>query len=260
MSYPSRDVSHRTAVPVSTQWTVRRRVTHPKVENHPTRRFAVQWLDSRGRIDDMIRLAPATALFDDAFSAFGRGALVPTVDGPVAVEDLLPGVLVDTTTGLAPLLWIGSMAVVPGSAAQDAAPIRMYRIPADAFGLGRPMPDLLLGPGARLLNRAPSVRASHGTDAILERVGSRADGQSVIEIQPLSTVQVFHLGFDRHRTFMANGVEVDSMHPGRINHNRVDATQLAMYLAMFPHVRQINEFGRLAFPRIAAGREEVTAA
>ncbi|WP_164512255.1 Hint domain-containing protein [Oceaniglobus ichthyenteri] len=234
-----------------TQWTVRRRApVSPRAENRPTRRFSVQWIDRSGQFDDMVKLAPAIPLFESAFCALGRGTLIPTIDGPCAVEDLCPGMLVETSTGLAPLVWIGAMTIAPGSAAQDESPLRMFRIAADAFGLGRPMPDLLLGPGARLLNRNPSVRTSHGTDAILEPVAPMADGMSVIEITPVSTIQTYHLGFLSHRTFIANGVEVESMHPGDINPNRIDPPMMAHYLSLFPHMRQISDFGRLAFPRV----------
>jgi len=188
MTYPRHALPGAIPGSSSTQWTVRRR-TVPLVENHPTRRFAVQWIDRCGNFDDLSKLAPAIPLFEDAFSAFGRGALIPTMDGPVAIEDLSPGTLVETTTGLAPLMWIGAMTISPGSAAQQASPLRMYRIAADAFGLGRPMPDLLLGPAARLLNRGPSVRVTHGTEAVLEPIAPMTDGMSVIEITPVSTIQ-----------------------------------------------------------------------
>lgn len=191
-------------------------------------------------------------LFEDAFSAFGRGTLVPTVDGPVAIEDLRPGTLVDTTSGPAPLTWIGSMSIVPGSAAR----LRMYRVAADAFGLGRPMPDLLLGPGARLLNRGPSVRVVHGAEAVLEPIAPMVDGVSVIEIHPVSTIQTYHLGFMSDRTFLANGVEVETMHPGTINPNRIGPALMAHYLSMFPHMHRIADFGRLCFPRVGGDTRE----
>jgi len=239
----------------STQWTVRRRAV-PRVENRPTRRFAVQWIDRSGNFDDLAKLAPALPLFEDAFGAFGRGTLIPTLDGPVAIEDLLPGTLVETTTGLAPLIWTGTMTVVPRSPAQESSPLRMYRVAADAFGLGRPMPDLLLGPGARLLNRSAFMRANHGTEAVLEPVAPMVDGMSVIEITPVSTIQTYHLGFMSHRTLMANGVEVESMHPGALNPNRIDPQTMALYLSLFPHIRQLGDFGRLCFPRVGRDRRE----
>lgn len=251
------------SAPPNTQWTVRRRTpSAPQPVDHlPSRRFSVQWIDRAGNYDDLTRLAPAMPLFESAFSAFGRGALIPTIDGPVAIEDLTPGTLVDTSTGLAPLMWVGAMTVAPGSAAQAHSPLRMYRIAADAFGLGRPMPDLLLGPAARLLTRTGRVRLEHGTEAVLAPVTGMADGHSVIEITPVSTIQTYHLGFMSHRTLLANGVEVESMHPGAVDTARIDPQCMALYMSLFPHVRQLGDFGRLCHPRVAGhGHEGIHAA
>ena len=80
--------------------------------------------------------APALPLFDSAFSAFGRGIVMPTADGPVAVEDLVPGDKVQTLAGdLAPVVWIGSTTFVPADMGQR---ISLVRITAAAFGMTRP--------------------------------------------------------------------------------------------------------------------------
>jgi len=234
---------------ISTQWTVRRRAA-PTHKARVTRRFSVQWIDRTGEYGDLAKFAPALPLFEDAFCGFGRGALIPTIDGAVAIEDLTPGSLVQTTTGIAPLMWVGAMTITPDSPAQETSPLRMYRVAADAFGLGRPMPDLLLGPAARLLNRA----AIDGTGAVLEPIAPMVDGVSVIEITPVSTIQTYHLGFLGHRTFVANGVEVESMHPGPLNPERIDPAMMVLFLSLFPHMRQISDFGRLCFPRVGTNR------
>lgn len=259
MSYPRHALSGAKPGPVSTQWTVRRRNV-PVVENRPTRRFVVQWLDQSGAVEDLSRIAPAIPLFEQVFSAFGRGTLIPTIDGPVAVEDLMPGALVETSTGLSPLMWVGSMSIVPGSPAQDYSPLGLYRVTADSFGLDRPMPDLLLGPGARILSTRGALRDEYGTDAVLEPIAALADGMNVIEVRPISTVQTYHLGFKSHRTFSANGVEVESMHPGAVNQNRIDPQMMSLFLSMFPHIRQLSDFGSLCHPRLSTDAQKVYAA
>jgi hypothetical protein len=260
MTYPRHALTGAIPAPASSQWTVRHR-SIPRREPRPVRSFAVQWIDRSGRHDDFVRLAPAMPLFESAFSALGRGTLIPTAQGPVAIEDLLPGALVETTSGMAPLVWVGMMTIVPDSAAQGISPLRLYRVTTDAFGLNRPMPDLLLGPGARLLNRSPAVRSQHGCAAILEPIAPKADGMSVIEITPVSAVQVYHIGFLSHRTFVANGVEVESMHPGAVNSNRIDPGLMKTWLSMFPHIRHSGDFGPLCHPRIADdSRDSVHAA
>lgn len=46
--------------------------------------------------------APAIPLFENAFSAFTHGSLIQTTYGPIAVEDLQPGDMVQTATGTLP--------------------------------------------------------------------------------------------------------------------------------------------------------------
>ena len=61
------------------------------------------------------RTALALPAFEQAFAAFGHGILIQTADGPVAVEDLLPGTWLETADGRrTQLLWKGSITLVPG--------------------------------------------------------------------------------------------------------------------------------------------------
>ena len=51
--------------------------------------------------------APALPLFESAFSAFARGTVIQTTEGEMAVEDLQPGDMINTSTGeAAELVWI----------------------------------------------------------------------------------------------------------------------------------------------------------
>ena len=80
---------------------------------------------------------------EDAVSAFARGTLLQTVSGPVAIEDLDPGEMVETVDGPPALVtWIGSTMMVPHAPGQSEEMTQLVRIMCDALGLGRPMPDL----------------------------------------------------------------------------------------------------------------------
>ena len=57
----------------------------------PTRKYEVAYLSAEGRIVEFSRKAPAIASFEDAFGALGHGAILQTNNGPMAVEDVLPG-------------------------------------------------------------------------------------------------------------------------------------------------------------------------
>jgi hypothetical protein len=251
MSYSRNPLVPPVSRPATTQWTVHHRNAPAllKAEPRPTRRVNIQWLDSAGQIRDAVRLAPTGGIFDTLFTAFARGTLVPCPTGPVAVEDLLPGDLIETTDGPMALQWIGSTALVPQSGARDTAPLGLFRIAADALGLGRPMPDLMLGAGARILNRGGAAQSDHGASGVLQGIAVHEDGDSIVALNPASSVRLFHLAFEEHRTFLANGVEVESMHPGPLSQTGLEASQMPLLRGLLPHIRQYGDLGRLRFPR-----------
>ncbi len=233
----------------SRPWTVpgapTRAATRPAVARVPSdTRYVVTWLDGAGEVQERTRLGPSDALFTNAFSALARGGIVQTPDGSAAVEDLLPGDRVVTAAGIERLVWKGSRVIAPQNA--DMA---LFRISADALGPGRPMPDLLLGPAARIVSRRSSIETIVGDRAALIPVSALADGESIIRVRPVSAVQVFHLGFSRHTTFAVNGVEIESVHPGGVD-VAPSPEHRAHFLSMFPHVARMDDFGRLAMHRL----------
>src|SRR6056297_2342778 len=129
-----------------------------------TRRYSCLWQDAGGRIRAQERNLPALPLLDAAHAAFARGALISTPHGPVAVEDLSPGDMIATAVGGAvPVVWIGSVTMRPDP---SGAGVPLVRVLADAFGPGRPLADLAMGPGARLLSRPRQLRARIGADGV----------------------------------------------------------------------------------------------
>lgn len=232
-------------------WTARRSPIDDALTGMPTRRYDVTWLDESGAASSFARIAPALPLFEEAFSAFARGALIQTDTGPFAVEDLSPGMIVETETGPAELTWIGAITIVPDTGTGRTRPQKLYRVTADAFGLDRPMPDLVLGPSARVLSRAASVQSATGAPAALAPIAVLADGASVVEVTPVSPVRVFHLGFRGHRILRANGVEIESFHPGQMSLGRLGPEMAALFMSLFPHVSDLSGFGRLALPRLS---------
>lgn len=244
----------RPAAPISsaTQWTARKdrrpSVTQRRIAF--TRRYQLTWIDDEGRIEDATRVAPAMPAFEAGFSAFTHGALIATTEGPVAVEDLVPGMMIETVdAGPRMLRWIGSITLIPGGPDRGGRPDKLYRVPADGLGLGRPTSDVTFGPAARILDRSPETCAQFGTDAAFSHISEQADGMSVIEITPVAPVQVYHLGFDRHHVITASGVEVESYHPGAdIDYSLSDELR-AEFMALFPHKAGLHDFGRMLWPR-----------
>ncbi|PYE84051.1 Hint domain-containing protein [Pseudoroseicyclus aestuarii] len=196
-------------------------------------------------VEEVTRAVPAIPVFEDAVAALARGTLLPTDRGTVAVEDLLPGDGIKTVEGrFERLLWRGSTPIVPGVAGQAPGMGRLIRVSADALGIARPMPDLLLGPCARLVQRG--AQGATGTLPVSEMI----DGEGVIEVTPQSAVQVYNLAFARPQVVAANGVEIESHHPGTLARFPLTGETLALYLSCFPHLGGLADFGPSGLPRL----------
>ena len=241
------------------RWTARR-ITRPRsnsLKTKLTRRFDIEWLED-GQPQEATRLAPAIPVFEQAFGAFTHGVLIQTTEGPVAVEDLYPGMFLETPSGVpVKLIWKGSIQLVPGAPSMSDIPDRLFRVMPDAFGLGRPVQDQTFGPHARRLNRDPKVRSALGTDAALVPLSASADGMGVVEVHPVAATRVYHLACETHETILAGGIEVETYHPGPDAALSLSDEMMQYFLMFFPYIRDIREFGRLAAPRISA--EEMSA-
>jgi len=259
MTYPHRPGGTAAAQPLAQvqtgQWTARRSNTAPQAAI-PTRRFQALTLNPNGELTEVIQRAPAHPVFESAFAALARGTILATEDGPVAIEDLLPGMKVETRdAGFQPLVWIGTITISPQMPLAHM-PARLFRIPVDSFGPSRPMPDLMLAPHARLLHRSPKLMDVVHDDSALTPITAFEDGYSVIRVAPASAVNVYHLAFRDHQILRANGLEIESFHPGSDLTNRVGGDSLRLFLSLFPHVDAIDDFGPMVAPRLSAEEYE----
>ena len=224
----------------------------------PVRRFEILYENARGDIDEMAQMAPAIPPFEAAFSAFAHGTLILGADGPIAIEDLLPGMPIQTRDhGLQNLIWIGAITLVPRTSDPRVPPARLTRITADSIGLGRPNRDLVLGPHARILRRNPVCMSLFGTEAAFAPADAFVDGLSIIDVAPVSPVRVFHLGLAGQHVLFANGIEVESYHPGRLDTSGIAPALLPTFLNLFPHAEALSDFGQMRIPRLS--REDVLA-
>ncbi|MEO0665412.1 MAG: Hint domain-containing protein [Pseudomonadota bacterium] len=205
------------------------------------RKYEVAYLAGNGDGASVTRLAPANAMFEAPFMALARGTLITTPDGPVAVEDLQPGMLVQTVDGgPEKILWKGATTMVPGAPGQSEEAGQFTRIAADSMGLARPTHDLLLGFGARVFRHSHRHMIS---------APMLVDGEAAFSIRPQSPVRVFHFALARHAILSANGIEVESFHPGIAPRLLSRPEVNALYLSLFPHLTRLEEFGPMRFPR-----------
>ncbi len=216
------------------------------------RKYEIVHLLPNGDINDISRIAPAHSAFEDSFSAIARGGLLKTDRGTMAIEDILPGDKVMTVThGFQTVKWRGATTLVPHATDQNPKMGRLIRVSADALGFGRPAPDLMLGPAARLFHRSAQLQRVTGHTGAFVPASDFVDGVNIVEIQPQAAVQTFQLGFDAHERITVNGVEIDSQNPGARHDLGLRGDMLDLYLSLFPHVDRIEDFGLLMHPRMS---------
>ncbi|MGP6087722.1 Hint domain-containing protein [Antarctobacter jejuensis] len=196
-------------------------------------------------------IAPASEFFEACATAFARGTLIDTLRGPVAVEDLVPGDYIETANGSEPITWIGSTTYVPGHDDKDTTLTHMTRITSDAFGMGQPPMDLLLGPAARMVVRHPRLETLLGQDCVLAQVSDYADGDRFLQIAPMGTVQLYHFMVQRHTTIRVGGVELETYHPGNTAGATLGQNMRALFLSMFPNISALDDFGQVSMTRTA---------
>ena len=222
----------------------------------PQRQAELRYLRADASIVTRQHAVPMHPVFDAAFSAFARGTLIATTRGPVAVEDLDPGDKVVTNErGPSPVLWIGRMTWggQHDDAFQTQSGPRLTRIRTGALGLGRPLADVLTGPGARILHRNEGRPGEGGTGRMLRPIHDMIDGTHVISLSPPGEVELYHVGLRRHATITAAGLDFETYHPGPGFETQMTLQQLALFMQLFPHTMRPADFGSLVHPRAPLG-------
>ncbi|NUH65806.1 Hint domain-containing protein [Sulfitobacter sp. S0837] len=220
----------------------------------PMRNYEIAALRADGSLFIGQDHAPALPLFESAFAAFARGTLIQTVQGDVAIEDLQPGDMINTSSGEpAQLIWIGSSNFVPADAGRR---MPLVRIMPDSFGQDRPSSFLTVGPAARVLHTAHHLRAEAGGTRLLTPVREFVDGVNVIEVVPPTPVRLFHICLSRHAVTKAGGLEMETFHPGAHATRAISQNLRDRFLSMFPQIGHATDFGPLAHPRAPVAPSE----
>ncbi|MTH96265.1 MULTISPECIES: Hint domain-containing protein [Alphaproteobacteria] len=225
------------------------------------RRYEVSTLLKNGDVSQTRHIAPALPVFEDAFCAFTRGSLVETEQGPMAIEDLLPGDTVLTQDGTSEtVLWKGSVTLIPGREDSRGRTRPLTRFMADTFGMQKPMSGVIAGPAARLLGTPSHLRHLNGGEPMLTPVGEFQDGMGVIETQPPTPVELFHICLKRHSVIRVDGLQFETYHPG-VNAIRMMSHSLrSIYMNLFAHVESLHDFGPLLMPRAGDGEIDAISA
>lgn len=201
-----------------------------------------------GLVDDWYR-GDATSpldLGDPHPPCFVAGTTIATPNGPVPVEDLRPGDLVQTADdGAQPLIWSGSKTTMGTG---RFAPV-CFR--AAATGGSR---DLYVSQHHRMLLSGGGIELYFEDAEWLAPARHLANG-STASLVPRKQVEYVHLMFDRHQVIFAEGIPTESFFPGD-QILSVDADLRAELYALFPELEDDVVTGRLAVSRPVMRRHE----
>ncbi|MEL6451467.1 MAG: Hint domain-containing protein [Pseudomonadota bacterium] len=156
--------------------------------------------------DQMSQSSQLTAAGIPCFTA---GTRIATARGPVPVEAVQPGDLVQTRdNGLRPVIWAGQRTVGAAELAANAS-LRPIHIAAGAFGNARPIRV------SRQHALALGYRDSAGS-CLLVRAGhlARLAGGLVRVAGGVRTVTYVHLLLESHDLIVAEGLVSESLYPG----------------------------------------------
>ncbi len=223
----------------------------PSKRHYADRNYEIAWLGADGRAQFDTMRAPASPVIEAACDHLARGTVVLTEDGPVAVEDLIPGMRVLTSEfGPVILRWVGSFTVNAQEFAASPKP-RLLRVMPDAFGLAKPRADVMLSHRAHILMRQGGGEEAESNPAYMP-IRAFEDGVQVISVSPVSSVTFFNLAFDRQATINVNGLEVESFHPAPLSAALRDQGMMHGLLRLFPHIRSLHEFGAELIPHLTS--------
>jgi hypothetical protein len=134
-------------------------------------------------------------------ACFAAGSRIATPEGPVAVEDLTAGMIVNSLFGGAqPVRWVGQRRVNCQSHPNPASvwPVRVRR---HAFGLNQPGRDLYLSPDHAVFLGDVLIPVKH-----------LIDGEAVCQV-PRAQVTYYHIELDQHDVLSAEGLATESFLP-----------------------------------------------
>lgn len=159
---------------------------------------------------------------------FTAGTLIDTPVGPVPVEKLRPGDMVETMDhGARPLIWVGHRDVV---AYGKLAPVLVTR------GVLGATCNVMVSPQHRLAIRSARSEIATGHNEVLVAAKDLVDGHCIKLVRDGRRVRYVHLLFDRHELVRSSGLISESFNPGAIGLSAFGAQQRLEIMDLFPEL------------------------
>ncbi|MFQ6552973.1 Hint domain-containing protein [Aestuariibius insulae] len=167
---------------------------------------------------------------------FTPGTMIRAETGPVAVEDLRVGDLVETLDdGLQPIRWIGRKHV--SAAELEAHPnLQPILIREGALGASAPDRDMMVSPQHRVLMRDASVQLWLGEEEVLARA-KHLTARPGIDQVAADGVTYIHIMFDRHQVVLSDNCWTESFQPGDMVDHEAHQDIFEELKTLFPDLR-----------------------
>jgi len=167
---------------------------------------------------------------------FTPGTRLRTPEGAVAIENLGPGDKVLTRDdGPQEVQWTGQRRM--SGARLFAMPSqRPIRIRAGALGLHRPDADLVVSPEHRVIVKGAAARDLFAQPEVLVCASDLIGDARVTVDHSMRETWYVHLMLERHQVVWANGLEVETFHPGYMGLEHLDGKQRETLLDLRPEL------------------------
>jgi Ca2+-binding RTX toxin-like protein len=167
---------------------------------------------------------------------FTAGTQIMTGRGPVAVEALLPGDLVQTRDhGLQPLRWVG-MRSVSGAEIRAKPELQPVRIGLGALGGAGPARSMLVSPQHRVLIEGAKAEMYFGESEVLVPAKHLVGTAEVTRALPADGVTYVHILFDQHELVLSEGIWTESFQPAERTLSTLDVAARDEVLQLFPEL------------------------
>jgi hypothetical protein len=189
---------------------------------------------------------------------FTPGTMIQSTHGPVAVETLREGDLVQTKdNGAQQIQWIGSRRMT-GARLFAMPHLRPVRLSMGSLGIDQPDQELLVSPEHRMLVKGKVARALFNTPEVLVSAKDLVNGSTVRVDHAVREVTYIHLLLPSHQVLWANGVETESFHPASASLSALDAEDRSRLLALNPMLEyEPNAYGTYARRHLSASEAEI---
>ncbi len=174
---------------------------------------------------------------DAAVVCFTPGTRLRTTEGEVPIELLGPGdQLLTRDDGPQEVVWTGQRRM--SGARLFALPAqRPVRIRSNALGLYRPDEDLIVSPDHRVLVKGAVARELWNASEVLVKAGDLAGDKLITVDHSIRETWYVHLMLERHQVVWANGLEVETFHPGFDGIDTLEDSQQKTLLSVMPHLK-----------------------